>query len=977
MRRLLSIALLFVPIIAAAQQMRKLQYWPEGGDIVCVNGENRYTRALYGSHDDDRIDTSDRPVFVAYKKRDSRNISFTATLSGKNGGTESAVALDKTTRCEARYSAGRRIYKLNHEGWGTGTLHLTVMALPTQRGGIWKFESEGFSQPIIISARSCDIANQKLNRGGDIGTEKPGSLEASPEKTNFDTLAVQMQPGKALYLMFDGNKFYTESTNANLRQLYAEAEKNCNALANQVRLSTPDPYINTLGGAVVAAADGTWDGETFLHGAIGWRTALPGWRGAYAGDFLGWPDRARKHFLAYAASQLTDVPCTLPHPQQDSTKNLARASRIWGTPMYSNGYICSKPHRTDVMNHYDMNLNYIDELLWHISFDADTAFMRSIFPVIKRHLAWEKLNYDPDNDGLYDAFAAIWASDGLYYNGGSGTHSTAYNYRANLLAARIAELLGEDAEPFRREADLIINALNRTLWMEDAGCWAEYKDRMGLKRLHTSAALWTVYTPIDSRACTPLQAYSATRYVDTHIPHIPVIVNGMDTGLRTLSTTNWLPYCWSTNNVAQAEVMHTALAYFHAGRTDAAFRLMKADLMDEMYLGASPGNIGQVSTYDAATGEKYRDFADNVGITAKTLIEGLYGIQPDALFDRCYIRPGFPTEWDSASIKTPYLEYSFRRENGKDIFDIKQNFKKPLQIIIRQNTGRGEYKDTPLTAALEQHAELATIVPMADDETPLANDSCAAMGNSLDDVREKQCRTVAIDRFFNADISDVFNNEYTSPASSYTTLRIPKNGYGQWCLPMDRAQANDSVFRTLIVKDVYRATLPDSNCIPFRSPAKGQNIVYTSLWDNYPDSITVPLKGRASHAYLLMAGTTNQMQSRIDNAVITVHYTDGTTDTLPLRNPDNWCPIEQDYYYDNYAFRVPEPHPMRVHLMSDKVSRELGKELNLKGAADRRINGGAAQIIDMHLNPDKKLHALTLRTLSNDVVVGLMAVTLQ
>ncbi len=56
-----------------------------------------------------------------------------------------------------------------------------------------------------------------------------------------------------------------------------------------------------------------------------------------------------------------------------------------------------------------------------------------------RHLAWEKLNYDPDNDGLYDAYACIWASDALYYNSGAVTHSTAYNYRANRLAALIAE----------------------------------------------------------------------------------------------------------------------------------------------------------------------------------------------------------------------------------------------------------------------------------------------------------------------------------------------------------------------------------------------------------------------------------------------------------------------------------------------------------------------------------------------------------
>lgn len=37
------------------------------------------------------------------------------------------------------------------------------------------------------------------------------------------------------------------------------------------------------------------------------------------------------------------------------------------------------------------------------------------------------------NDGLYDAYCCIWASDALYYNSGAVTHSSAYNYRANKL----------------------------------------------------------------------------------------------------------------------------------------------------------------------------------------------------------------------------------------------------------------------------------------------------------------------------------------------------------------------------------------------------------------------------------------------------------------------------------------------------------------------------------------------------------------
>ena len=70
---------------------------------------------------------------------------------------------------------------------------------------------------------------------------------------------------------------------------------------------------------------------------------------------------------------------------------------------------------------------------------------------MKRHLAWEKKNFDADGDGLYDAYAAIWASDALQYSGGGVTHSSAYNYRANKEAARLAKLIGENGTLMKKK----------------------------------------------------------------------------------------------------------------------------------------------------------------------------------------------------------------------------------------------------------------------------------------------------------------------------------------------------------------------------------------------------------------------------------------------------------------------------------------------------------------------------------------------
>ena len=67
----------------------------------------------------------------------------------------------------------------------------------------------------------------------------------------------------------------------------------------------------------------------------------------------------------------------------------------------------------------------------------------------------------------------------------------------------------------------------------------------------------------------------------------------------------------------------------------------------------------------------------------------------------------------------------------------------------------------------------------------------------------------------------------------------------------------------------------------------------------------------------------------------------------------------------------------RVHLLSGLVSNNLEKDLTIKGVYGREIPGGAGVLLDMPLNPKKTLSHLTLETLSNDVVIGLMSITLQ
>ena len=1005
---------------------RTLQYRPDGEDFVSVNGKNRYTRALYGSHTAFRLETSDRPIFAVYEKRNSKNIHFHLVLADS-----SVTPLEETAWCESRYTPGRRSYRLKHPSWGTDAeLQISALALPDEDAAIWKITPVNMPVGAVLRPMLSEIRLNRLSRNGDMGADPPGCFDAPEQPQQLQSLGISLFDRQDVYVLVRDYSLVVPSQEEGIA-LYNKSEQARADLTSRIRITTPDPYFNTLGGALAVAADGIWDGEVWLHGAIGWRMPLSGWRAAYTGDALGWHDRARTHFNAYAASQVTEVPNTIPHPAQDSTLALARSEKKWRTPQYSNGYICRNPRRNDQMHHYDMNLCYIDELLWHFNWTGDLEYARRMWPVLTRHLAWEKRNYDPDNDGLYDAYACIWASDALYYNSGAVTHSSAYNYRSNRLAAMIAEKIGEDPAPYREEADRILKALNARLWMPERGHWAEFQDFMGHKRLHTSPGVWTIYHALDSDIADPFQAYLATSYVDREIPHIPVHGDGLkDEGYATISTTNWLPYSWSINNVAFAEVMHTALAYFQAGRADAGFHLLKSSVLDGMYLGESPGNFGQISFYDAARGECYRDFGDPIGVASRVLIQGLYGILPDAMNGRLLVKPGLPSSWPFASLHTPDIDFDFKHTNEtatsyaiihrlpavrtlelqfpaqhSEVAKLTVNGKPATWTLVENSISRpvlsvvvpassdekveiniewgGEVLGSPTKSQIEAVSAEAPVcfVPMQQGDmkwwvpvdNPLSADKVdSTQFSAFAKVNSSKCEPVVMDEQFNSAVTDIFRNEYLSPRSPYTTLQIPKQGIGEWCHPLHTVDIDDSGLRSSVQKGVLNTKLG----VPFRTPAEGPNIAFTSLWDNYPDSLTVSLKGKASRAYLLMAGSTNHMQCHIDNGLIRVYYKDGTCDKMALRNPDNWAPIEHIFFEDGLAFNRHAPALYRLRLKTGEISNNFGEELGFPGAS-RELDGGAAILLEMPLNPDKKLSHLVLETLSNDVVIGLMGITLQ
>jgi len=1182
------------PVKLAAQlwhgEQRSLRYRPEGESFVISNGSRRFNRALYGTNTAFRVEAGDLPEFSMYMPGMGGNLQIGIARANKS------IWLIKAKDITARYKPGKMSYEIHDPLLGSGVLHVVILALADAEGLILKTWMDGALPDTRLIYAFGGASGKKFSRSGDMGPDPESSFYLLPENCTDNKYQLKdasfnliygknkasvlsgvfpaplkladasaldtplgfsqssssgkpvissssaVKAGMSQYILIrEGTK---ESPYNALAGIFNAAESARQKIAGRIKINTPDPYINTIGAAIGIASDAIWEEPSYLHGAVGWRMRLNGWRGPYTADALGWHDRARAHFRAYAKSQVLS-PLSGP-VIPDTAFHLARHQEKMGTSMFSSGYISRDPDGKSLRpHHYDMNLVYIDQLLWHFNWTGNLDFAREMWPVIRRHLEWEKRNFDPDNDGLYDAYAAIWASDALYYSSGAVTHSSAYNYRANLMAAKIAALIGEPAAPYQTEASKILKAMNTSLWMPGAGTFAEYRDAMGLKKVHPSAALWTIYHSIDADVPDAFQAYQSLRYVDDAIPHIPVKAKGLEEGsYYTLSTTSWMPYTWSLNNVVMAESMHTALANWQAGRNEEGFKLFKSEIMADMYLGGSPGNFVQISHYDAARGEAYRDFGDPVGISSRALVEGLFGIVPDALAKSVTIRPGFPESWDHASISASDINYSFKRKGNKDQYEIyseiehaeslKLQLKAHGQSVssIKFNGSSIRWKTIPGAVglpmieidipagtvkritieivwqaepfkklmvekqyAIGDHFQLdagknISVVGLNDPQQvftaakfkgssfsaqlsgaegsrtafiqlqmngfswwyplcfeltqPVTFVAAAKqeknqllfdvinhknipvtgvlsvngfekkvvlaakghMGTSMNDVFVKtgsnelrfttekhevfkgqlinwnvaepaiRQRSVDLSASFNTSVTQIFKNKYLSPRPQQgPTLQMPWQGIGDWPHALETAAIDDSGLRQL-AGHTNEIILPQG--IRFRTPGNPdqQNILFTSRWDNYPAEKEVPLSGKAAHAYFLMAGSTNPMQSQFDNGKIIVTYTDGTTSSLILRNPESWWPIQEDYYTDGFAFKLRQPRPVRVHLKTGKIDLGLSASNDQEKAEPKLIPGGAATVLDLPLDNTKELKSLRLVTLANDVVIGLMSITL-
>jgi Domain of unknown function (DUF4450) len=220
---------------------------------------------------------------------------------------------------------------------------------------------------------------------------------------------------------------------------------------------------------------------------------------------------------------------------------------------------------------------------------------------------------------------------------------------------------------------------------------------------------------------------------------------------------------------------------------------------------------------------------------------------------------------------------------------------------------------------------------------------------------------------FNADVRTIFRQRYLSPRLNTVSARVGTDGYSPWTFLFWKYGAPEVKLDS--VQDLLKdSCLLTKQGVPFYWNGGDRNIVFTSLWDNWPREAAIPVNREGKAVWLLVAGSTNPMQCHIANAIVVFHYADQSRDTLELVPPVNYwslCPYDikspspgvvsrGDYTSEVDRFVVPKPWPQTV---------QLGQNCR-------------AILVSRNLKPGVRLERISLHARSQEVVVGLMGVTI-
>jgi hypothetical protein len=226
---------------------------------------------------------------------------------------------------------------------------------------------------------------------------------------------------------------------------------------------------------------------------------------------------------------------------------------------------------------------------------------------------------------------------------------------------------------------------------------------------------------------------------------------------------------------------------------------------------------------------------------------------------------------------------------------------------------------------------------------------------------------------FNANVSNIYHPQggYLHPRPATCSARVGSDGYSPWTFTYGQGNAPPFPALDRVPAMSVDGVLTTPQGVRFLDLFNASmNIAFASLWENFPAEVVVPTPHTTpprctSTVWVLVAGSTNPMQTGLANAALNFSFTGSAAlgaanwSIVELTPPATFWSLSSiggvDYNYARDAFCLPPTPPLQV---------QLGHECR-------------AMLYAWQLPAGASLLSVGLTVLSSDVVIGIMGVSVE
>jgi len=209
-------------------------------------------------------------------------------------------------------------------------------------------------------------------------------------------------------------------------------------------------------------------------------------------------------------------------------------------------------------------------------------------------------------------------------------------------------------------------------------------------------------------------------------------------------------------------------------------------------------------------------------------------------------------------------------------------------------------------------------------------------------IESENFETVDISEHFNCKMSELHNQSYINPRPEGYSMGMYKNGrYSHNWNQKGRnvVCVDDSLLRN------SGGIIRTASGIPFATPAENENIACVSIFDVFPTDTSFSLSGKGKELAVLFVASACCMHTGVENARITVTYTDGTTEEKKLVYPIS---------------------------LDDWLTSALTTEAEIFYFSDYNH----ASAVRLRLNPEKELSSVKVEAVANELILGVAGISI-